>query len=77
MDFLYYIWYHDQVPLVTDACRIEFASVLNLSNYGHYFHKSCVFDISEKNLLMLFMFGTVITATRVTHTVCVTRVAVM
>ena len=29
-------WYHDQVPWVTDACRIAFSSVPNLSNYGHF-----------------------------------------
>ena len=36
MDFLH-IGYHDQVPWAADACKTEFGSVLNMSNYGIFF----------------------------------------
>ena len=34
---VFYIGYHNQVPRVNNACNIEFGSMLNLSNYGHFF----------------------------------------
>ena len=36
MDFLH-IGYHDQVPWAAFASKIEFGSVLNLTNYSHFF----------------------------------------
>ena len=37
MGFLH-IGYHDQVPWVADAFKIEIGIVSNFSNYGHYMH---------------------------------------
>ena len=31
-----HIWYSNQVPCVAEACKITFAAVPNLSNYGHF-----------------------------------------
>ena len=60
IDFLH-IGYHDQVSWSTDACKIEFGSVPNLSNYGYFFIIfSVCCDVSEKNVVILFIFGTVI-----------------
>ena len=55
-------WYHDQVPWVTDACKIEFSSVPNLSNCGHFLiNVECFVVISERRMWwILFMLGTVI-----------------
>ena len=60
MDFLH-IGYCDQVQSATDAHKIEFGSVPNLCNYGNFSYilsVSC--DISEKTVVILFIFGTVI-----------------
>ena len=40
MDFLH-IWYHDQVPWATDAYKIKYGSVPNLSNLGIFPPKFC------------------------------------
>ena len=66
MDFCH-SGYHDQVSCAADM------SVTNLSNYGHFFiNFECLLwylreecgdvccDISEKNVLILFIFGTMI-----------------
>ena len=43
MDFLH-IGYHDQVPWAPDACKTEFDTEQNLSNYGHFFiNFECLF----------------------------------
>ena len=43
------IWYSNQVPCVTNECKIVFGSKTNLSNYGSIYHKFYVFvDISWK-----------------------------
>ena len=55
-----HIGYHDQVPLATHACKIEFGSVPNLSNYAYVFINIYCCDVSEKNVVILFIFGTVI-----------------
>ena len=41
LDYFVYNWYHDQVPWFADAGKIEFVSVLNLSNCGQFTHISC------------------------------------
>ena len=58
MDF-FHIGYHDQVPWAVDARKIEFGSVRNLTNYGHFFINFEFCDIPEKNVI-LFISGTVI-----------------
>ena len=35
IDFLL-IWYRDQVPWSANACKVEFVSMPNLSNYSHF-----------------------------------------
>ena len=61
MDFLH-IRYHGQVSWATDACKIEFCSVPNLSIYGHLKNNfECLLfhsDISMKTVVILFIFGT-------------------
>ena len=59
MDVLH-IGYNDLLPWAANACKIEFGSVLNLSNYGIFFIKVECCDTVEKNLDILFIFGTVI-----------------
>ena len=53
MDFLH-IKAHDQVPWVADACKIEFGSVPNCSNYDQFFIKFDWCDMSEKNVVIFF-----------------------
>ena len=66
VDFI--IWYSNQVPCLVDACKIPFDYMPNLStssNYGNIFYKLDVCcDISEKNGLILFIYGTVINHNR-------------
>ena len=58
---IFHIGYHDQIPYATDACKLEFGSVPNLSIYGHFpYILSVCCDIPEKNVVILFIFGTVI-----------------
>ena len=59
MEFLY-IWYHDHVPWAVDAHRTEFGSVPNMSNYSFLYIFLFCCDIAEKNVVILFIFGTVI-----------------
>ena len=40
-----WIFYHDQVPWAADACKTEFGSVPNLSNYDNFFNKFIVFVV--------------------------------
>ena len=54
------------MPWAADACEIEFGSVPNLSNYGNFFINFECCDISEKNLMILFIFGTVAEACETT-----------
>ena len=37
--WIFFILGHDQVPWPTDACKIEFGSMSNLSNCGYFFHQ--------------------------------------
>ena len=56
-----HIWYSYQVQYIPHACKIEFDSVSNLSNYGHCFTLLCICcDVSETNDLMLFIFSIII-----------------
>ena len=59
MDFLY-IEYRDQVPWAADSNKIALGSVLYWSNYGHCFINVGCCDISEKNVVIYFIFGRVI-----------------
>ena len=59
-DFIH-IWYSNQVPCVADAGKISLDYMPNLNTYGNIFltfYVCC--NISEKNGLILFTFGTVI-----------------
>ena len=60
VDFIH-IWYSNQVPHdVADACKI-FSFIPNWSNYGNIFLKLYVCcNSSEKNGLILVIFGTII-----------------
>ena len=63
VDFIH-IWYSNQVPYFANACKIC-GSMPDLSNYANIFLKFYVFcNISEKNVFMLFIFGTVINHNR-------------
>ena len=55
-----WIWYHDQLPWVTNVYKIKFGCVANLSNYGYFSIKFECCDISEKNVVILIIFGIVI-----------------
>ena len=66
MGGFYSIWYSNQVPCVADACKVAFDSMPNLSNNAYIFLTCYVCcNISEKNGLILFMFGAVISHNRV------------
>ena len=56
--------YSNQVPCVADTCKILFYFMPNLSNNANIFLNFCVRDISEKNGLILFTFGAVISHNR-------------
>ena len=56
---LLHIGYQEQVLWANDAPKIEFCSVPNLNNYGHFFINLECCDIPEKNMVILFIFGTV------------------
>ena len=61
MDLLH-IGYHGQVLWAADACKLELGFVPNLSNYGYIFLYILIVccDISEMNLVILFIFDVVI-----------------
>ena len=59
-DFIH-IWHIYQVLCIAHSCKIALCSVPNVSNYGHSFIGFVyLFAISEKNGLIVFIFGTLI-----------------
>ena len=59
-----HIWYSNQVPCVADSCKIALCSMPNLINYANIFILCVCCNITEKNGLILFIFGTIINHNR-------------